>query len=205
MKIIVGLGNPGAQYETTRHNAGFLAIDRLVDVFQARGPARESQGEIYAGHASRARSVCSIKPQTFMNNSGKCVAPIFKFYKCAPERSDRDSRRGRIFLPLRFSVKTGGGTGGHNGLRSIDAHLGAGQTGYHRIRIGVGKPGSRAETPISTGGLGLAPFTTIELDELDPVLDDVIKTQPSSGSWSRERRSRAMNEFKRGRPETRSN
>lgn len=171
MKLIVGLGNPGVQYETTRHNAGFLAIDRLVDVFQARGPAKESQGEIY--QATIAGEKCLlIKPQTFMNNSGKCVGPIFNFYKCEP--SDLIVIHDEVDLPpLALRIKTGGGTGGHNGLRSLDAHLGAANNGYHRIRIGVGKPATA--NPKSTADWVLEPFDDPELNALDPVLDDAVK------------------------------
>lgn len=83
MKLIVGLGNPGLQYETTRHNIGFLAIDRLADVFGARGPRKEHQGELFDTSINGEKALL-IKPQTFMNNSGKCVAPIFTFLSARP-------------------------------------------------------------------------------------------------------------------------
>jgi PTH1 family peptidyl-tRNA hydrolase len=171
MKLIVGLGNPGLQYETTRHNAGFLAIDRLADVFQARGPTKESNGEIFQTTICGEKALL-IKPQTFMNNSGKCIAPIFKFYKCEP--SDLIVIHDEVDLPpLSLRIKTGGSSGGHNGLRSLDQHLGASNTAYHRIRVGVGKPS--AADPRSTADWVLAPFDDRELSDLDPVLDDIVK------------------------------
>jgi PTH1 family peptidyl-tRNA hydrolase len=190
MKLIVGLGNPGVQYETTRHNAGFLAIDRLVDVFQGRGPSRESQGDVFAATIAGEKCLL-IKPQTFMNNSGKCVAPIYKFYKCEP--TDLIVIHDEVDLPpLTLRVKTGGGTGGHNGLRSLDAHLGGASNGYHRIRIGVGKP--VAADPKSTADWVLEPFHDSELDSLDPVLDDVVKATQLLVEGSA---TKAMNEFNR--------
>ena len=190
MKLIVGLGNPGVQYETTRHNAGFLAIDRLVDVFQARGPVKESQGEVYQATINGEKCLL-IKPQTFMNNSGKCVAPIYNFYKCEP--TDLIVIHDEVDLPpLTIRVKTGGGTGGHNGLRSLDAFLGAANNGYHRIRVGVGKP--EAANPKSTADWVLAPFDDSELDALDPVLDDTVK---AAQLLVEGQATKAMNDFNR--------
>jgi PTH1 family peptidyl-tRNA hydrolase len=171
MKLIVGLGNPGVQYETTRHNAGFLAVDRLADVFQARGPVKESHGEVYQALIAGEKCLL-IKPQTFMNVSGKCVGPIYKFYKCEP--SDLIVIHDEIDLPaLSLRVKTGGGSGGHNGLKSIDAHIGATQNAYHRIRLGVGRPPLGSH--LSPADWVLEQFADHELQSLDPVLDDVVK------------------------------
>lgn len=171
MKLIVGLGNPGAQYETTRHNAGFLAVDRLVDVFEARGPVKENQAEIYQA-AIGGEKCLLVKPQAFMNNSGKAVGPLFKFYKCEP--TDLIVLHDEVDLPsLSMRVKTGGGTGGHNGLRSIDAHIGGANNGYHRVRIGVGKPEKTAGP--STSDWVLAPFSDSELESLDRLFDDLVK------------------------------
>jgi PTH1 family peptidyl-tRNA hydrolase len=170
MKLIVGLGNPGLQYETTRHNIGFLAIDRLADVFGARGPNKDQQGELYETSINGEKSLL-IKPQTFMNNSGKCVAPVFNFYKCAPEdlivlHDDLDLHAHAI------RIKTGGGSGGHNGLKSLDQHLGATNVGYHRVRLGIGRP-NPAETRISTVDWVLQPFGDDELTGWDKILEDV--------------------------------
>ena len=146
MKIICGLGNPGPKYETTRHNAGFLAVDFLVDHWKAKGPNQVHEGETWQASVG-GEKVLLIKPLTFMNNSGRCLAPVFKFYKLTPEdliviHDDLDLKSNALRL------KTGGGTGGHNGLKSIDEHLGAGSLGYHRIRMGIGRsaPGNRIET-----------------------------------------------------------
>ncbi|MCM2322381.1 MAG: aminoacyl-tRNA hydrolase [Oligoflexia bacterium] len=171
MKIIAGLGNPGAKYETTRHNAGFLAIDRLVEDWKAKGPARKDQGELYEASVGGER-VLLVKPQTYMNNSGRAIGPLFKFFKLTPDdliviHDDLDLK------PLSLRVKTGGGTGGHNGLKSLDAHLGAGQNGYHRIRVGIGKPGPQDLIP--TVDYVLQQFSDSELEKLDPLLDDVAR------------------------------
>lgn len=196
MKIIAGLGNPGPKYETTRHNAGFLAIDRLIDEWKATGPSKSNEGEVYQA-AVAGEKVHLIKPLTYMNNSGRCIAPLFKFFKCAPEdliviHDDLDLK------PLTLRIKTGGGTGGHNGLKSIDAHLGAGLTGYHRIRIGVGKPGTHGIPPlISTVDYVLQPFTDQELNQLDRLLDDVTK---AAGLLVRGDARTAQNEFNREKP-----
>src|SRR4051794_16113943 len=138
MKIVVGLGNPGPKYETTRHNVGFLAVDRLIDEWKATGPASKHQGEVYQADV-RGEKVLLVKPETFMNLSGRCVAPLMVFFKCKPSdliviHDDLD------LIPFALRIKTGGGTGGHNGLKSLDESLGAGQNGYHRIRIGIGHP-----------------------------------------------------------------
>jgi peptidyl-tRNA hydrolase, PTH1 family len=168
MWMIVGLGNPGPKYETTRHNVGFLAIDRLIESWRATGPNQKSNGDVYQASLGD-KKVLLVKPQTYMNLSGQCVGPLFSFYKCKPEdliviHDDLDLK------PLTLRIKTGGGTGGHNGLRSIDEHLGAGQTGYHRIRIGIGKP-STLGLRISPVDFVLSPLADEELVQLDTTLD----------------------------------
>ena len=168
MKIIVGLGNPGAKYETTRHNVGFLALDRLVDRLHASGPITKYDGLIY-----QADKVLLVKPKTFMNLSGRCVAPLFQFYQCRPE--DLIVIHDELDLPsMAIRLKTGGGTGGHNGLKSVDESLGKDNTRYHRIRIGIGHP-ARLTPPSSRppGDYVLDPFSDEELKALDSVLDDV--------------------------------
>ncbi|OFZ21790.1 MAG: aminoacyl-tRNA hydrolase [Bdellovibrionales bacterium GWB1_55_8] len=192
MKIVAGLGNPGPKYETTRHNAGFLALDRLVDSWRAAGPAAVQDGEAY--QASRSgEKVILARPRTYMNLSGKCVAPLMRFYKCSPE--DLIVIHDDLDLPFgTLRIKTGGGAGGHNGLKSIDAHLGREATGYHRIRIGIGRPGP--ESPISTVDWVLQPFSDDELFRLDSILDNAVTAidRIISGDIAS-----AMNEFnKRG-------
>jgi PTH1 family peptidyl-tRNA hydrolase len=172
MKIIAGLGNPGPQYETTRHNVGFLAVDRLVDRWKASGPSSKSQGDIYQTTVE-GEKVLLVKPKTFMNLSGKSIAPLFSFYQCAP--SDLIVIHDELDLePMTMRLKTGGGTGGHNGLRSIDEHLGKEMNAYHRVRVGIGHP-SRTEhlARMSPADYVLQQFNDIELKELDGFLDDV--------------------------------
>jgi PTH1 family peptidyl-tRNA hydrolase len=196
MKIIVGLGNPGPKYETTRHNVGFLAVDRMVECWNARGPNNVPQGEAYEATV-QGEKVLLLKPLTYMNNSGRCLAPIFKFYKCTPAdliviHDDLDLK------PITMRLKTGGGTGGHNGLKSIDANLGAGLTFYHRIRLGIGRPAPAGPNSgsISPADYVLQPFTDEELRKLDPLLDDAARAAEMiiDGAVNN-----AMNEYNRER------
>ena len=132
MLLIVGLGNPGTQYENTRHNIGFRVIDQLVSDFGANEISKSSfQGELF-----KAPNLLFLKPTTFMNLSGNSVQAVKNFYKI--DIDDIVVIHDDIDLPfsaLRF--KKGGGHGGHNGLRSIDAMIGK---EYSRVRMGVGKP-----------------------------------------------------------------
>lgn len=174
MKLIVGLGNPGAKYETTRHNAGFLAIDRLIEAWNASAAKKQSGGLVYSAQSPSGEKILLVKPETFMNLSGQCVAPIAGMYKIEP--TDLIVIHDEIDLPaMQLRIKTGGGAGGHNGIKSIDQALGAQRTGYHRVRIGVGHPARltppRAQSPAD---YVLERFTDAELSELDRVLDDVV-------------------------------
>ncbi len=132
MLLIVGLGNPGAQYENTRHNIGFKVIDQLVLDFGANSISKGSfQGELF-----KTSNLLLLKPTTYMNLSGNSVQAVKNFYKI--DIDDIVVIHDDIDLPfsaLRF--KKGGGHGGHNGLRSIDAMIGK---EYSRVRMGVGKP-----------------------------------------------------------------
>lgn len=171
MKVIVGLGNPGPKYETTRHNVGFLAVDRLIDRWKAEGPVNKFGGEIYQA-TRKNEKILLVKPGTFMNLSGRCVGPLTGFYKCSATdliviHDDLD------LTPLSIRIKTGGGSGGHNGLKSIDEGLG--QNGYHRIRIGIGKAGGTPAAPVfmDAADYVLQRFPDEELASLDQVLDRV--------------------------------
>jgi PTH1 family peptidyl-tRNA hydrolase len=138
MKLIVGLGNPGTQYETTRHNIGFLCVDYLVSEWGARGPTIKNQAQVYQTEFE-GEPILLIKPQTFMNLSGRSLAPFYSFYKCAP--SDVIVIHDELdVLPGEIRFKTGGSAGGHNGLKSIDENLGSGNQNYHRVRLGIGHP-----------------------------------------------------------------
>jgi PTH1 family peptidyl-tRNA hydrolase len=174
MKIIVGLGNPGAQYETTRHNVGFLALDRLVDQWKATGPNRQYQGLVYRAQVGQEK-IYLVKPQTFMNLSGQCVGPLYGFYQCSPQ--DLLVIHDDLAIPAaEFKLKIGGGTGGHNGLQSIDEALGKAHQGYCRLRIGIGHPTqSERSQRMSPSDYVLQPFYDDELQALDPVLEDVVR------------------------------
>jgi PTH1 family peptidyl-tRNA hydrolase len=190
MKIIAGLGNPGPKYETTRHNAGFLAIDYLVGHWKATGPNDVHDGETWQATVA-GEKVLLVKPDTYMNNSGQCIAPLYKFYKLQPEdliviHDDLDLKSNVLRL------KSGGGTGGHNGLKSIDACLGAGQLGYHRIRMGIGRPAPG--NPIAVVDFVLQQYTDEELRGLNGLLD---KIGPATEVIIRQGMVKAMNEFNR--------
>ena len=137
MTLFVGLGNPGSQYENTRHNIGFKVIDALVEDFAARDISKHTfHGELY-----RTTSTLFLKPTTYMNLSGKSVLPVKQFFKIDLE--DIIVIHDDIDLPfgaVRF--KRGGGNGGHNGLKSIDAMVGR---EYLRVRVGVGKPERKSQ------------------------------------------------------------
>ncbi len=137
MLLIVGLGNPGSQYEDTRHNIGFKVIDKLVSDSGAIDVSKNS----FYGELFKSKQILFLKPTTFMNLSGKSVIAVKNFYKI--ELEDIIVVHDDIDLPfsaLRF--KSGGGHGGHNGLRSIDSMIGK---EYVRVRMGVGKPEHKSQ------------------------------------------------------------
>ncbi len=137
MLLIVGLGNPGTQYEDTRHNIGFKVIDKLVYDLGARDVSKNA----FHGELFKSPNFLLLKPMTFMNVSGKSLQAVKNFYKI--ELEDIVVVHDDIDLPfsaLRF--KNGGGHGGHNGLRSIDAMIGK---EYNRVRMGVGKPEHKSQ------------------------------------------------------------
>jgi PTH1 family peptidyl-tRNA hydrolase len=142
IKLLVGLGNPGPEYEATRHNAGFWWIDEAARQLGARLSAdRASFGLV--GRVNRpAGPVWLLQPQTYMNVSGKSVAALARFFKIAPQQilvvhDELD------LLPGQMKLKAGGGHAGHNGLRDIHAQLGSAD--YWRLRLGIGHPGDKAE------------------------------------------------------------
>ncbi|KQP30301.1 peptidyl-tRNA hydrolase [Methylobacterium sp. Leaf102] len=139
MRLIVGLGNPGARYARNRHNIGFLALDEIARVHRA-GPWRKKfQGEIAEAVLGTERAVL-LKPQTFMNDSGRSVAEVQRFFKI-PLGSVIVLHDELDLAPAKVRVKLGGGNAGHNGLRSITAQCG---NDYHRVRLGIGHPGDKA-------------------------------------------------------------
>jgi PTH1 family peptidyl-tRNA hydrolase len=136
MRLFVGLGNPGSKYQGNRHNIGFMAVD---DIARRHGFApwrRRFQGETAEGTLDRER-VILLKPTTYMNDSGRAVAEAANFFKLG--QSDIVVFHDELDLPpAKLRIKTGGGHAGHNGLRSIAAHVG---NDYHRVRLGIGHPG----------------------------------------------------------------
>jgi PTH1 family peptidyl-tRNA hydrolase len=136
-RLIVGLGNPGAEYADTRHNAGFWLCERLAAKFGAEF-RRESR---FHGLAGRTRDqVWLLLPQTYMNHSGQAVAALARFYRIAP--GEMLVLHDELDLPPgTLRLKFGGGLGGHNGLKDIAAHFGT--QDFWRLRIGVGHPGDR--------------------------------------------------------------
>jgi PTH1 family peptidyl-tRNA hydrolase len=140
--LIVGLGNPGPEYEQTRHNAGFWWTDAAADKLGARLNAERAYFGLVARVNRAEGPVWLLQPQTFMNLSGKSVAALARFFKIAPNEilvvhDELD------FAPGQVKLKLGGSHGGHNGLRDIHAQLGTAD--YWRLRIGIGHPGVKAE------------------------------------------------------------
>lgn len=166
MKLIVGLGNPGQQYENNRHNVGFLAVDRIASEYGFQPFRRRFKGLVAEGRIGTQKALI-LKPQTFMNESGQSVGEAARFLKIPEE--DVIVLYDEIDLaPGKLKAKVGGGNAGHNGLRSISAHLG---NDYARIRIGVGHPGRKDQV----ANYVLHDFAKAEYDWLDPLLDAIAK------------------------------
>lgn len=162
--LIVGLGNPGAEYSGTRHNIGFYVVDALVTHFDHLVRFKEKWNGLYGSTVYSGAKVHFVKPQTFMNRSGQSVSQFYTFYKISPERlvvvhDDLDMAPGRIKL-----VK-GGGSGGHNGIKSIVAAIGTND--FYRLKVGIGRPGQGAvhkDFPVEK--YVLSNFSSEELDIL---------------------------------------
>jgi PTH1 family peptidyl-tRNA hydrolase len=163
--LIVGLGNPGPQYDKTRHNVGFMVADALAGrVGSSFSSHKKSNSDIVQARLD-GRSVVVAKPRTFMNLSGQPVAALARFFSVDPANivvvhDELDIDFGALRL------KIGGGEGGHNGLRSISQHLGA--KDYLRVRVGVGRPPGRMD-PAS---FVLKPFSTPERKDLGVVIEE---------------------------------
>ena len=169
MRLFVGLGNPGPKYAGHRHNVGFMAIDAIA---RAHGfpPFRERfQGLLSEGRLGGERTAL-LKPQTYMNESGRSVGAALRFYKLP--LSELVVLHDELDLaPGRLRVKHGGGAAGHNGLRSIDAHLGK---DYRRVRIGIGHPGH----PDRVTSYVLSDFAKTDAAWLEPLLDAIAEAAP---------------------------
>lgn len=166
MLLLVGLGNPGSQYARHRHNIGFMAVDALAEVLHA-GPWKQKYNGLLAEASVKGEKLLLLKPQTMMNRSGTSVSPCAQFYKLAP--SGVFVFHDELDLPLgKIRVKQGGGNGGHNGLRDIDAHFGK---DYWRVRIGIGHPGHKE----AVTGHVLGNFSPDEQPLLEDVLDTITR------------------------------
>lgn len=166
MKLIVGLGNPGAQYAQNRHNIGFMALDRIAADHGFTPWKARFQGLVAEGRLGGDKAVL-LKPQTFMNLSGQSVGEAMRFYKLQPGDvtvfyDELDLLAGKV------RVKVGGGAGGHNGIRSLDQHIG---NPYRRVRIGIGHPGVKE----LVHGHVLGDFAKADAEWLEPLLDAIAE------------------------------
>ena len=138
MYLLCGLGNPGNQYQYTRHNIGYMVLDKLIARYNIKKYKSDKTKEVYKGSVSNT-SLFLLKPLNYMNQSGLPIQSFINYYKIDMDKiivihDDLDIKLGKIKL------KKNGGNGGHRGLISIDKHLGA---EYHRLRLGIGHPGSK--------------------------------------------------------------
>jgi peptidyl-tRNA hydrolase, PTH1 family len=186
MKLIVGLGNPGSQYERTRHNVGFMAVDLFAQK-HAAGNFRVAHESFVADVNLGGEKIILLKPQTYMNVSGRAVASAMGFYKLGVESllvvvDD-------IALPVgTIRLRAAGSAGGHNGLRDIEAM--AGGQAFNRLRIGVDAPGR-----VPQKDYVLTAFTKEQKPEIERALEDAVEAM---GVWVREGIVKAMNRFNAG-------
>jgi len=169
MLLLVGLGNPGPDYARHRHNIGFMAVDRIADDWGFAPWRRRFQGDVAEGVLDGHKTLL-LKPLTFMNESGRSVGEAVRFFKLDPD--DIVVLYDEIDLaPGKVRCKQGGGHSGHNGIRSIHAHIGS---DYRRVRIGVGHPGDKDRVI----GHVLSPFSANDKAWLEPLLDAISDAAP---------------------------
>ncbi len=170
VQIWVGLGNPGAQYAMHRHNVGFMAVDAIAEVHGFESPKKAFGGWAQQGRIGTSR-ILLLKPATFMNDSGRAVRAALDFFK--REVGDVTVFHDELDLaPFKVKVKRGGGTAGHNGLRSTEAHVG---NAFRRVRIGIGHPGHKDRV---TGHV-LGNYAKAETDDLADMLGAIA----AEASW----------------------
>jgi PTH1 family peptidyl-tRNA hydrolase len=173
MKLFVGLGNPGASYARHRHNVGFMALERIAERYGA-GPWKKRFHGLTSEAQIGGRKVVLLKPQTFMNDSGRSVGEALRYLKL--DEGDLYVFHDELDLaPGKLKLKTGGGNAGHNGLRSITAHIG---NEYARVRIGIGHPGSKE----LVYGYVLHDFAKADQAWLSPLLDAIAGAAPRLAS-----------------------
>jgi PTH1 family peptidyl-tRNA hydrolase len=167
IRLIVGLGNPGPEYETTRHNAGFWLADHFADDLSASFVLEKAFSAWVAKGRFEGAAVVLAKPTTFMNRSGLAVGPLMRFYKLAPEQvlvvhDELD------LLPGHVKLKRGGGHAGHNGLRDIQRELAS--PDFWRMRVGIGHPRTLGLAQ-QVAGFVLNPPKSEELRHIESVID----------------------------------
>ncbi len=170
MLLLVGLGNPGPRHAKNRHNIGFMAVDEIVrrhgfGPWRTRFSGRIAEGRIDGG------KVLALEPETYMNESGRAVGEAVRFYKLEPESQVIVIYDEIDLKPGKVKVKLGGGAGGHNGIRSIDNHIGR---GYRRVRLGIGHPGDKD----LVHGHVLQDFAKVEVAGRDKLIDAVAAELP---------------------------
>lgn len=178
MKLLVGLGNPGPEYEMTRHNVGFLALDMIGDNIGCKSISSRFGNSLTGTGRYRGEKLVLAKPQCFMNRSGAAVSQLAAAYAGCPEdiiiiHDDVDLDLGRL------RIKTQGGHGGHKGVLSILRELGTDR--FLRVKIGVGRPPEGMDTPDYV----LSPFDDHDLDILNkvlPIVKDAVLTLVSQGA-----------------------
>lgn len=190
VQLIVGLGNPGQQYQFTRHNAGSWLVERLAAQFNTPLKHDTKFNGSIARIVINGHELRLLVPSTFMNLSGQAVATLAGFYRIEPSaivvaHDELDLPPGAIKL------KTGGGHGGHNGLRDIIAKLGN-NNGFHRLRIGVGHPGSSDKV---TGHV-LTKATSSDQQLIDAAIDEALAVLPSIAAGELSRAMNRLNAFK---------
>jgi PTH1 family peptidyl-tRNA hydrolase len=172
VQIWVGLGNPGAQYAMHRHNVGFMAVDAIAEILNFEPPKKAFQGWAQQGRIGSDR-ILLLKPATFMNDSGRSVRAAMDFFK--KDVGDVTVFHDELDLaPFKVKVKVGGGTAGHNGLRSTEAHVG---NAFRRVRIGIGHPGHKDRV---TGHV-LGNYAKAEQDRLSDMLGAIA----AEAAWRR--------------------
>jgi PTH1 family peptidyl-tRNA hydrolase len=172
MQLWVGLGNPGANHAMNRHNVGFMAVDAIAETHGFDPWRKQFQGWSAAGRIGSERIVL-LKPATYMNESGRAIGEALRFFKL--DVGDVTVFHDELDLdPMRVKVKTGGGTAGHNGLRSTEAHIG---NAFRRVRLGIGHPGHKERVL----GHVLGNYAKAELDPLADMLGALAAEAPWLG------------------------
>ena len=169
MLLFVGLGNPGSKYENHRHNVGFMAVDEIVRRHNFLPEKKRWQALTHEGRLGGEKIVI-VKPQTFMNESGRSIGEAMRFFKLTPAQvfvfyDELDLAFGKL------KVKTGGGAAGHNGIRSAMAHIGP---DFTRVRIGIGHPGDKSRVHSHV----LGDFAKAETPQLEKTLDAIARECP---------------------------